>query len=129
MPRVLIVEDDHQLRQTVRLTLGGHGFNCDEAENGRVGLEKMCEATADRQPFDLVLLDIVMPEIDGWQFLRAVKCNPLWKQTKVIIMSGRAISVADVARATALDCVHVEKKSGFVENLAQMLTRMIAHVQ
>lgn len=129
MPRVLIVEDDHQLRQTVRMTLRGQGFRCDEAENGRVGLEKMCEATADREPFDLVLLDIIMPEIDGWQFLQAVKCNPLWKQTKVIIMSGRAISVADVARATAMDCVHVEKKSGFVENLAQMLTRMIAHVQ
>lgn len=129
MPRVLIVEDDPQLRQVVRLTLRGEGFCCIEAENGRVGLEKMCEATANRDPFDLVLLDIIMPEIDGWQFLQAVKCNPLWKQTKVIIMSGRAISAQDVAKATAWDCVHVLKRTGFVENLAQMLTRMIAHAQ
>lgn len=129
MPRVLVVEDDQQLRQVVRGTLRDEGFSCDEAENGRVGLEKMCEATVNRTPFDLVLLDIVMPEVDGWQFLKAVKSNPLWSQTKVVVMSGRAISSRDVAQALAMDCLHVEKRVGFLETLVQMLTRMMAHAQ
>jgi CheY-like chemotaxis protein len=125
MPRVLLVEDDQQLRQTVRLTLKHEGFRCDEAENGRVGLEKMCEATVTRDPFDLILLDILMPEVDGWQFLQALKANPLWAKTKVVVMSGVAVSPKDVARASAMDCVHVEKKGRFVETLTQMLTRLI----
>lgn len=129
MPRVLLVEDDQLLRQVVGLSLKDEGFCCVEAENGRVALEKMCEATAQKRPFDLVLLDIIMPEVDGWQFLQAVKSNPLWAQTKVVIMSGMATSPRDVARASALDCVHVEKKGRFVENLSQMLTRMVAHAQ
>ena len=129
MPRVLLVEDDQQLRQVMRGTLKGEGFTCDEAENGRVGLEKMCEATVSRDPFDLVLLDIVMPEVDGWQFLQAVKANPLWAQTKVVIMSGRAISPRDVARASAMDCVHVEKRVGFIDIVVRMLTRMAVPAQ
>ena len=129
MPKVLLVEDDSQLRQVMRGTLKREGFSCDEAENGRVGLEKMCEATVNHAPFDLVLLDIVMPEVDGWQFLQAVKSNPLWAQTRIVIMSGRAISPRDIARATAMDCVHVEKRGGFMDNLVHMLTRMTAHAQ
>jgi len=129
MPKVLLVEDDQQLRQAVRLTLREEGFCCYEAENGRVGLEKMCEATVNHHPFDLVLLDIVMPEVDGWQFLQAVKANPLWAKTKVVIMSGLAVSARDVARATALDCVHVEKRVGFIDTLVQMLIRMAIPVQ
>ena len=129
MAKVLLVEDDSQLRQVMRGTLRAEGFTCDEAENGRVGLEKMCEATAQHDPFDLVLLDIVMPEVNGWQVLQAIKSNPLWAQTKVVIMSGRAVSPRDVARASALDCVHVEKRVGFIDTLVQMLTRMVAPVQ
>lgn len=125
MPRVLLVEDDPQLRQTVRLTLKDEGFRCDEAENGRVGLEKMCEATVRNDPFDLILLDIIMPEVDGWQFLQALKANPLWSRTKVVVMSGMAVSPRDIARASALDCVHVEKKGRFVETLTRMLVRLI----
>ena len=125
MPRVLLVEDDQQLRQTVRLTLKSQGFRCDEAENGRVGLEKMCESTVAHDPFDLILLDIIMPEVDGWQFLQALKANPLWAMTRVVVMSGIAVSPRDIARASAMDCVHVEKKGGFVETLTQMLVRMV----
>lgn len=129
MAKVLIVEDDLQLRQTVRMTLKQQGFCCDEAANGWDGLQKMCEATAAHAPFDLVLLDIVMPKVDGWEFLQAVKANPLWAKTRVVVVSGRAISAKDVAKVTAMDCLHVEKKSGFIESLTQMLTRITAHAQ
>lgn len=128
MPRVLLVDDDSQLRQTMAHALKAEGFVCVEAENGRVGLEKMCEATLQRKPFDCVLLDIIMPEVDGWQFLQAVKANPLWDRTRVIVLSGRAINTHDIARVTALDCLHVEKKGGFLERIGPMLSRMVTAI-
>lgn len=126
MPRVLLVEDEQSLRREMVSTLRENGFTCVEAENGRVGLEKMCEATYKCDPFDCILLDIIMPEVDGWEFLEAVHANPLWSRTRVVILSGRAISARDVARATSMDCVHVEKKGLFLETIGQMVTRMVA---
>lgn len=122
--KILIVDDDPQLRQALRLALKSEGFRCDEAENGRRALEKLCEATVRQEPYDLVLLDIMMPEVNGWQFLQAVKSNPLWSQTKIVIVTGRSLSPQEIAQATALDCLHVEKRGGFLESLTQMLTRM-----
>ena len=109
-PKVLLVEDDSLLRQVMGHTLGEHGFHCEEAMNGRIGLQKMCEATALRDPFDCVVLDIAMPDVNGWQFLRALKSNPLWAGTKVLILTGYAVRPEDVARASAYDCVHVQKR-------------------
>ncbi|MHB8993742.1 MAG: response regulator [Armatimonadota bacterium] len=129
MPRVLVIDDDPQMRQVVVLTLRERGFCCDEAENGRVGLEKLCEATFRKKPYDCVLVDIVMPEVDGWQFLQAVKSNPLWARMRIVVLSGRAISSKDIARATSLDCLHVEKKGRFLESIGQMLVRMVAPAQ
>ena len=126
MPRVLLVEDDQQLRREMVGTLKASGFACEEAENGRVGLEKMCEATFKRTPYDCVLLDIIMPEVDGWEFLEAIHANPLWAKTRVVILSGRAISTRDIARATQMDCVHVEKKGHFLDAIGPMVTRMVA---
>jgi CheY-like chemotaxis protein len=126
MPRVLLVEDDQQLRRQMAGTLKASGFVCEEAESGRVGLEKMCEATFRRTPFDCVLLDIIMPEVDGWEFLEAVHANPLWSRTRIVILSSRAVSARDVARATSMDCVHVEKKGHVLDMIGQMVTRMVA---
>jgi CheY-like chemotaxis protein len=129
MPRVLLVEDDPQLRQILAGELRTQGFRCEEAENGRVGLEKMCEATFRHDPFDCILLDIMMPEVDGWQVLEALKANPLWSRAKVIVLSGRTLSQREIAKATAMDCVHVQKRGSFLENVCQMLTRMLAPAQ
>lgn len=129
MPRVLLVEDDSALRQVMMHELKDYGFTCEEAENGRVGLEKMCEATFRKLPYDCVLLDILMPEVDGWQFLQAVKANPLWNRTRVVVLSGKAMSPKDVARATQMDCLHVEKKGQYLDSVRQMLVRMVAPVQ
>ena len=128
MARILVVEDDKPLGEVLGHALADHGFRYEHAANGRVGLEKMCEATAARDPFDCVLLDIIMPEVDGWQFLQAVKSNPLWVRTRVVILTGYAASDADIARASAYDCVHVTKKGRFVEAVGEMVERMLSPV-
>lgn len=84
-PTVLVVEDEPNLAQYVAETLRGH---CDTrvAENGRVGLDL---ALTDMP--DLVLTDVMMPEMDGIALLEALKANPATEHIPVVIFSARAM--------------------------------------
>ncbi|HZH40465.1 MAG TPA: sigma 54-interacting transcriptional regulator, partial [Gemmatimonadales bacterium] len=66
MTRVLIVDDEPGLRQSLGLLLSGEGYEVTTARNGREGLDR-----ALAEPFDLLLCDVRMPELDGIGFLRA----------------------------------------------------------
>jgi DNA-binding response OmpR family regulator len=65
--RVLIVDDDADIRLLLRLALGAEGHDIAEAENGSVALSLL-----DLDPPDLVLLDLMMPVVDGWEVLRTL---------------------------------------------------------
>ena len=67
-PLVLVVDDDSRLREYVRVNLEASGYSVREADNG----ERALEAIEDQAP-DLVLLDVVMPGVDGWQLLRQLE--------------------------------------------------------
>jgi excisionase family DNA binding protein len=67
-PIVLVVDDDPALREYLRVSLESAGYSVHEAESG----ERALAAIADRAP-DLVLLDVVMPGLDGWQLLRQLE--------------------------------------------------------
>ena len=69
--RVLVVDDDPDARERLRRSLGREGWTVDEAENGRVALERLAQARP-----DLILLDLMMPEMDGFGFLRALRARP-----------------------------------------------------
>jgi CheY-like chemotaxis protein len=125
MAKILLVDDDATMRQVVGHTLEGQGFRCEQAPSGRDGLVKLCEATAAGDPFDCILLDIAMPEISGWQFVEAVKSNPLWRGTKIVLLTGYAGSARDVARATAMDCLHCVKKGEFLDMLGPLVERLV----
>ena len=64
--RVLVVEDDSALRQLMLLALSEEGYDTEEAEDGGTAL-----VLAARRQFDVILLDIMMPKMDGWAFLDA----------------------------------------------------------
>ncbi len=65
---VLVVDDETQIRAVVRLYLENEGFGVDEAANGREALHKLGEKS-----YDLLVLDLMMPEMDGWQVCREVR--------------------------------------------------------
>ena len=69
--RILIVDDDESIRQIVRLCLSDEGFMVCEAANGQAALD----ALADFQP-DLILLDLRMPVMDGWEFAKRYEQMP-----------------------------------------------------
>jgi excisionase family DNA binding protein len=81
-PLVLVVDDDPKLREYMRVNLEIEGYTVREAE----GADEALEAIEDKAP-DLVLLDVVMPEVDGWQLLQ--KLQERYGSIPVIMFSGQ----------------------------------------
>lgn len=90
---VLIVEDDASLRELLRRRLQKEQWTVIEAENGRSGLERM----AQRQP-ELILLDLMMPEMDGFQFLEEVRKHEAWRSIPVIVITAKTLTAEDRQR-------------------------------
>ena len=120
MPRVLIVEDDNELRQVVGYALMDMGVVCEEASDGKQAVEALCRATGVGEGFDCVLLDILMPGgTDGWDVLEAIRKNPLWVDLPVVVLSGKATLPAEVSRARELGAVYVQKTARFVDDVVE----------
>ena len=85
MKRVLIVEDQADIRKLIRMTLEFEDFEIHEASDGAFGL-RMANAVSP----DLVLLDVMMPgEMDGLQVCQAIKANPALASVKVVLLTAR----------------------------------------
>ena len=83
-PLVLIVDDDERLRQYVRANLELEGYRVREAASADAGL-----AALDEQAPDLILLDVMMPQVDGWEMLRRVRARHGVDSIPVIMFSGK----------------------------------------
>ena len=87
LPSVLIVDDDRELADLLRIHLLGGGFWTTCAYNGREAIEK-----AKEQIPDLIILDILMPKIDGFEVIEALKVNPLTRNIPVIILTAKDLT-------------------------------------
>ena len=93
-PVILIVDDDARLREFVRVNLEMDGYTVREAGNASEGL-----AALDEEPPDLILLDVMMPEVDGWEMLRRVRERHGVDAIPVIMFSGK-VDESTADRAT-----------------------------
>ena len=84
MKRILLIEDNHSLREEIINVLELEGFIVDTAENGRVGLEHI---RAQRP--DLVICDLMMPDMDGYETLQAIRGNPEIASLPVLMLTAR----------------------------------------
>ena len=80
---ILVVDDDLLNRMVLSATLQEEGYTVETAEDGRQALERLAA-----QPFDVVLLDLLMPEMDGFQVLEQIKAHPAWRNIPVIVISS-----------------------------------------
>ncbi|MDR3134998.1 MAG: response regulator [Deltaproteobacteria bacterium] len=83
-PRILIVDDDELIHKLLGAILQKAGFDCLDALSGQEALEK-----AQKERPELVILDIMMPEMDGFEVMRALKSNPITSSIPVIFLSGK----------------------------------------
>ena len=95
-PSVLLVEDNEDARRVYGLILRHYGFRVDETDNGADAV-----VLAARHRPDLVLMDIGLPGIDGWEASRLLKANPRTERIPLIAFSARVDSTADIAAAAA----------------------------
>ncbi len=100
---VLVVEDDAQTREIISRTLQKGGWLVAEAENGRVALERVAE-----QCPEVILLDLMMPVMDGFDFVRELRKTEAWRSIPIIIITAKDLSAEDRRR---LD--------GYVEKILQ----------
>jgi signal transduction histidine kinase/DNA-binding response OmpR family regulator len=94
--RVLIVEDDPLQRERARQWLESEHWNVIEAENGQMALEQL-----DVQRPDVILLDLMMPHMDGFQFVAALQQEEDWRDIPVIIITARDLTATDRARLSS----------------------------
>jgi CheY-like chemotaxis protein len=83
MPKVAIVEDDQAISQMYRFKFEAEGFDVQTAENGKLGL-----ALIESMKPDIVLLDLMMPEMTGDEVLEKLRSSPWGKDIKVIILTN-----------------------------------------
>ncbi len=83
MPKVAIVEDDQAISQMYRIKFESEGYTVETAENGKLGL-----ALAETMKPDIVLLDLMMPEMTGDKVLEAIRKTPWGKNMKVVILTN-----------------------------------------
>ena len=84
---VLIVDDDHDVREALREVLQDHGYDVLEAGNGHDALELL---RGESHPPCVILLDIMMPVMDGWQFREAQRSDPALANIPVVVLSAQS---------------------------------------
>lgn len=88
---VICIEDDPEMIELVKLILGRKGFDLVGAIGGREGLETVRQLKP-----DLVLLDLMMPDIDGWEVYQQMKADDELKDIPVIVVTAKAQSIDKV---------------------------------
>jgi PAS domain S-box-containing protein len=90
---VLIVEDDAPTSELMGRALRQIDCRVTQAENGRVGLERLNEALP-----DAILLDLMMPEMDGFEFIARVRAESRWRRIPIIVVTAKTLTAEDRAR-------------------------------
>lgn len=119
MPRILLVEDEVVNREMFRRRLSGRGFTVLTAETG----EQAVDLTAAERP-DVVLMDLGLPGIDGWEATRRLKADPATKAIPVIALSAHATPEAK-EKAFNAGCVEFETKPVQLDQLVTKITAVL----
>jgi CheY-like chemotaxis protein len=113
---VLVVEDDEEQRQLVRAILGTRGWTVREAANGRLAVDAI---TAEMP--DVILLDLMMPEMDGFELVAALQANASWRDIPVVVVTSLDLTEQDRQRLRG-GVAQIFSKHAFVT--AELMTRV-----
>jgi len=117
---VLIVEDDAGTREALRRVIEREGWRAAEAENGRAAL-----AAIEMSPPVLILLDLMMPEMDGFEFLDKLRNKPAVATIPVVVLTAMDLTDEDRARLNGDVARVLSKGGGNADELSRELRRLI----
>jgi PAS domain S-box-containing protein len=119
---ILVVEDDPAMRETLRRVLEPGGWAVDEAENGQIGLARL----EMRRP-GLILLDLMMPEMDGFEFIAELRRRDEWRSIPVVVITAKDLTVEDHRRLNGYVAAIVQKSAYSREELLAEVHDLLAN--
>ncbi|HEX4917593.1 MAG TPA: response regulator [Limnobacter sp.] len=121
MPRVMIVEDDRTILDNMAQLLSLSGLHVLEAHDGLMAANMLQELkdSPDRQP-RLIISDLMMPNMDGYQLLRSIRKDPLYEALPFVLLSARS-DASDIQQAFALGANDYLVKPFEVEQLMDLV--------
>jgi CheY-like chemotaxis protein len=119
---VLVVEDDERTREMLRRTLQKEGWQIREAANGRLGLEELARSIP-----GLILLDLMMPEMDGFGFMQELRRRPECSQVPVIVITAKDLTEDDRRRLSGDVARILGKESTSREQLVAEVRQFLTH--
>ena len=120
MPKILIVEDDELNRDSLRRLLRRRGFEIVLAVDGEDGM-----ATARSEAPDLILMDMSMPVLDGWEATRQLKAAPATRTIPIIALTAHAMTT-DRDKALAAGCDDFDTKPIDLDRLLPKIHALLA---
>jgi len=118
---VLVVEDDAITRAVLRRALERDGWEVEEAENGRLGLE----AVARRRPA-LILLDLMMPEMDGFAFAAELRATEDGRRLPIIVLTSKDVTLEERERLTGSVEIILQKGAANMDALLAEIRALVA---
>ena len=117
--RVMAVDDDHVIRGLLGVNLEMEGHEVVTAVDGRDALDKVLALKP-----DLILLDVMMPNVNGWQVAEHLKADPATRHIPIVFLSARAME-ADVRKGTALGVQAYVTKPFDPIDLMELVNRLL----
>ena len=120
--RILCIDDDEQILETLKDCLAHHGHRVSVASGGKRGLDLFFSARRKAEPYDVVITDLNMPDVDGCEVARQIKAES--PGTPVILISGLGITMNRAAfKSAPVDAV-VNKPPG-MQNLNGLILQLV----
>ena len=117
--RVLVVDDEPNIVMSLEFLMRRAGFEVAVARNGREALDAL-----DGTPPDLLLLDVMMPEFDGYEVCEKIRARPDWNATKIVMLTARGREV-ERERGLALGADAYVTKPFSTRDLVEQVKRML----
>jgi len=116
--KVLLIEDNRDIADMVRLCLESENIVCETTDDGKVGLQSIKE-----DKFDAILLDLAIPEFSGFDIFRALKKDDLLKSNNVLIFTASSVTDQELTEMLSAGAKGVLRKPLSIDDLIEAVQR------